>query len=484
MSLDGQANNGFRFVPSTGELSAKFKLSPGQHTIAISVINACGTDSKSTSVSLDEPCSPPTLNFTLNEVNREDASHELQGSVTGVKNKNDISFTLDGKAYNGFQFVPSTGELSAKFKLSPGSHTLAVSVNNACGTDSQSANITLEEPCSPPTLTFSLHEVNREDASHELRGSVTGVKNKGDISMGLDGKIYNEFQFNPSSGELSARFKLSPGQHTIAVSVNNTCGTDTKSETVTIEEEEDEEETEECGIRINPGNSDWQFCLITPSGTYSRENLTNSNFSYSGSASSIYFMPIGGGGTATVNGKPYAVKSGQYYLFSGSLTVTVSTSNPGAMGHWSVCISANKEPVSGNGNNRPESPCETDNNKNLKGASTNNEASDSTSTRSNSGSPNRTINRTNTRTNTGTNTRTNTRTNTGSNNATNTRTNYRTNDRPSNVTNTRTNTGSKKATNTRTNTRTNYRTEDRTKKSTNDRSVDSTNRSSTSRIRR
>ncbi len=481
MILDGKAFNGFQFIPSTGELSAKFKLTSGSHTIAVSVINACGTDSKSANISLDEPCSPPTLSFTLNEVTREDATHELQGSVTGVKNKSDISLTLDGKAYNGFQFVPSTGALSAKFKLTPGSHTLAVSVNNDCGTDSQSASITLEEPCSPPTLTFTLTEVKREDASHELSGSVTGIKNKGDISLTLDGKAYNGFQFVPSTGELSAKFKLSPGQHTIAVSVNNACGTDTKSETVTIEEEEDEEETEECGIRINPGNSDWQFCLVTPSGTYSRENLTNSNFSYSGSASSIYFMPIGGGGAATVSGKPYAVKSGQYYLFSGNLNVTVSTSNPGAMGHWSVCITASKAPVSGNGNNRPKSPCEVDKNGKLKGASTNNETSDSTSTRSNSVSPIRTINRTNTRTNTGTNTRTNT--------GTNTRTNPGASTRTVTGTSTRTNPGSNKATNTRTN----YRTDDKTKKSTDDRSVDSTSSKtntrtttsgSTSRIRR
>ena len=257
-----------------------------------------------------------------------------------------------------------------------------------------------------------------------------------------------------STGELSAGFKLSPGQHTIAVSVNNACGTDTKSGTVTFEPDEDEDEeveNEACGIRINPGNSEWQFCLITPSGTYTRESLTNSDFIYSGSASSIYFMPIGGGGVATVNGKPYAVKSGQYYLFSGSLDVRVSTGNPGSMGHWSVCISANREPLSGNGNNRPQSPCEVDKNGKLKGAGTNNESNDSTSTRSNSGSPDRTINRTNTRTNS------------GSNNASNTRTNYRTNDGSNNASNTRTGTGSTKATNTRTNT--SYRTDDRTKKS-------------------
>ncbi|MEZ5011749.1 MAG: hypothetical protein R2744_09200 [Bacteroidales bacterium] len=69
-------------------------------------------------------------------------------------------------------------------------------------------------------------------------------------------------------------------------------------------------------------------------------------------------MPIAGGGDAMVNGKPYTIRPGQYYLFTGNLTVTISTKNPGSMGQWSVCITTSKVPVYGNGKNRPASPCE------------------------------------------------------------------------------------------------------------------------------
>ena len=92
-----------------------------------------------------------------------------------------------------------------------------------------------------------------------------------------------------------------------------------------------------------------------------RQDLAHSNFHYSGPASSLYFLPIGGGGNAMVNGRPYSLNPGQYYLFTGNLRVTVSTGNPGSMGHWSVMIEAGRAPVSGNGNNRPKSPCEPDN---------------------------------------------------------------------------------------------------------------------------
>ncbi len=91
------------------------------------------------------------------------------------------------QSFNAFQFVPASGALSAKFKLAPGSHTVVVSVSNDCGTDSERGTITVEEPCTPPTVAFTLKEVNREDASHELQGAITGVKNKAGITLTLDG---------------------------------------------------------------------------------------------------------------------------------------------------------------------------------------------------------------------------------------------------------------------------------------------------------
>jgi len=159
---------------------------------------------------------------------------------------------------------------------------------------------------------------------------------------------------------LGARFKFNPGTHTIKVIVSNECGQASGSDTVIIKEEST------CGPRINPGNAPWQFCLVTPSGTFNRESLTNNNFSYAGPASSLFIMPVAGGGDAVVNGKPYNLKPGQFYLFKGSLKVTVSTKNPGSMGHWSVCINSDKEPEYGNGSNRPKSPCEELQNENTR----------------------------------------------------------------------------------------------------------------------
>jgi hypothetical protein len=105
--------------------------------------------------------------------------------------------------------------------------------------------------------------------------------------------------------------------------------------------------------------------LVTPSGTYNRDNLaSNPSFNYSGHASSLFFKPIAGGGQAYVNGQGVNVQPGQYYLFEGNLTVHVSSQHPGSMGHWVVCIESDNQPTFGNGNSRPTSPCEPSGNGN------------------------------------------------------------------------------------------------------------------------
>ncbi len=340
---------------SSNTVSFNASLRTGLNTFVFSAQNECGSDSKSATVNyspIEEPCLKPNVNITVTEVNGTDASHELKGKVTHVKSKSEIILTLNGQADNSFLFVPTTGEISGKFSLQPGTHTIVVRAMTTCGEDARTVTVRVEEPCFSPVVNFTVTEVNRTDANHELKGTVTNVKSKSEITLTVNSQADNSFQFVPTTGEISAEFRLQPGNYIFIVAAKNSCGADSKSQTIKIEEKA-------CGPRINPGNAAWQFCLVTPSGIFNRDNLMKSDFSYSGPASSLYFLPIAGGGDAIVNGKPFSLRPGQYYLFEGNLRVAVSTKNPGSMGHWSVCIESNKEPVSGSGNDRPKSPCET-----------------------------------------------------------------------------------------------------------------------------
>jgi hypothetical protein len=424
----------------------------------------------------EDGIAPPAVWFTnpLYPIEVIDNEFHLRARTENVFDRNKLYLTINGYALDNFSFG-HPGEVVASLHLTEGVNIVEIFAENEAGMASDRASITfhppvyyvpvyrdpiqrdpvqrdpvhqepvrrdplsrdpvqrnpdtrdqvqrdpvtrdpVSRPCAPPAVSFDLQEVKGADATHELRGSVSGVKNIADISLALDGKVQKGIQFVPSSGLLSTNLNLAPGSHTIVVAASNECGTDFESVSVTYSivddgDEDDGGDKGECAIRINPGNSDWQFCLVSPSGTYNRTDLGNSNFSYSGSASSLFILPIGGGGEATVNGQPYAIRSGQYYLFKGSLQVSVSNNHPGAMGHWSVCISSNSAPQSGNGGKRPNSPCEEEEHAPDRGNNTNRGSNKSTGngtvsngtgpgtyTRSNKGSANRsnTVERTNT----------------------------------------------------------------------------------------
>ncbi len=257
--------------------------------------------------------------------------------------------------------------------------------------------MTIEEPCSPPTVNFSVSETSLNNYTHQLTGTATNIDNKNDINVSVNGSTDNDFQFISSSGSITSMYDFDPGTYTIVITVKNDCGEDTHTVKVTIEEDA-------CGPRFNPGNADWQFCLITPSGTYNRSDLDD-NFSYSGSASSLFFKATAGGGDAIVNGQAYPITSGKYYHFQGNLNVTVSTSNPGSMGQWSVCIESNKAPKSGVGNSAPQSPCDEGDDKggsdsdNGRGGTNDNKGDDNKDNNINVGGRNGTNGRTNTNNN-------------------------------------------------------------------------------------
>lgn len=114
-----------------------------------------------------------------------------------------------------------------------------------------------------------------------------------------------------------------------------------------------------CGPFFSLRNASWEFCLTTPSGQFNRNDLAmNSNFTYEGSASSIYFFAKAGGGNIKVNGNDFPIQENRYYLFTGNSQVKVTKNDPSAPGQWMICITTNSAPVSGNNANRPLSPCE------------------------------------------------------------------------------------------------------------------------------
>jgi hypothetical protein len=361
LSFNGIRISSFIYDAKSLIISASVTLREGSNIIQITARNDAGQDIKSQEIIKEiKPCPPPVLKMiepSQNDLTTENPSFTIRTEIRNIVAREQLSATLNNNPITSYNF--NGNEIAYVASLVPGINSYIISATNNCGTQKinysifyKPTEVIVEKPCPKPGINFSIKGINREDATHELKGTVSNVKNRSDITFTVNDSPFEGFTYLPNTGEISSVFKFNPGSYTIRGAVKNDCGQDTYSGTVMIEEEKP------CGIRINPGNSSWEFCMVTPAGTIKRDTLTISNFRYSGPASSLYFMPIAGGGYAVVKGTPYTIRPGQYYLFTGNLTVTISTNNPGSMGQWSVCIIADKEPLSGNGNNRPKSPCE------------------------------------------------------------------------------------------------------------------------------
>ena len=113
------------------EIAYVASLVPGINSYVISATNNCGTQKitysifyKPTEVIVEKPCPSPGINFSVTAINREDATHELKGYVSNVKNRSDITVTVNDNLFEGFTYVPGTGEISSVFKFNPGSYNI------------------------------------------------------------------------------------------------------------------------------------------------------------------------------------------------------------------------------------------------------------------------------------------------------------------------------------------------------------------------
>ncbi|MFT7613376.1 MAG: hypothetical protein ACI9J3_002349, partial [Parvicellaceae bacterium] len=356
VQLNGSTYSGYTFNAASGQVVLTVNsLNNGSNPFEITAQNDCGVTAKSSTFVYSTPCVDPVVSVDNPTVAVTDNS----GSITvNTQDATSAVATLNGVNYSNIVFNNATGALVINLTgIVAGSNNFEISAQNECGVASGTLAVNYTEttaPCDDPIISLGSPSATVTD----LTGNITvNTQHTVSAQLTLNGAEYSNFTFNGVSGILTIGLAgMVSGNNDISIEATNDCGSVNSS--ILVIYNAPVVPAGPCGPRFNPGSSEWQFCLVTPSGTYNRDDLT-SGFTYSGSASSAYFKPIAGGGDAIVNGNPYSVSNGQYYLFTGSLTVDVSSSHPGSMGHWEICIESNSAPSFGNGSNRPASPCET-----------------------------------------------------------------------------------------------------------------------------
>lgn len=315
----------------------------------------------------EAPCETPVISFMSNtDVTSE--AYSLNVQVRNLENNQMVTITHNGQNLN-CSFNRKTFVFNSSVKLEEGNNTFIITVDG-CETVVHTENINYTVPCNPITYDLgypSTQNYTTNEGNITINLTATAVQ-QNDISADLNGA--NISVVKSGNSIVLSSLTLIEGVNVVNLNLTNDCSNEAITYNITYDV------PKACGPRINLGNAKWQFCLVTPGGTFNRLDLEDPRFSYTGPATSLFFLPIAGGGDVTVSGSPFSIQSGKYYLFEGNLTVELSNNHPGSMGHWQICVDSDTRPTSGNGKNRPISPCEqkstpTPNDNNTEGTSKN-----------------------------------------------------------------------------------------------------------------
>ena len=192
-------------------------LSPGAHTVGLTVTGSCGTVTQSA-----------TLTVHANTTATDPADQTVcQGataafSTTAAGDNIHYAWTLDGSPFNGDSpsiNVP-TGSLSA------GAHTIGLTVTGSCGTVTQSASLTVNA-ATATTDPADVTVCKGTDAHFSTTASGTGPFS---YAWTLDGS-----PFNGNSPSITVPTgSLSVGNHTVTVTTTGSCGTATQTAILTV----------------------------------------------------------------------------------------------------------------------------------------------------------------------------------------------------------------------------------------------------------
>ncbi|MFK8038052.1 MAG: hypothetical protein AB8B74_07170 [Crocinitomicaceae bacterium] len=220
----------FSYNSSTGQVTSNITLKEGSNSLVLSAKNACGSSSKTLSITA-KTCTPPVLKnkSTKGSIVTQNSSQKFSYSVTGITNANQIVVKLNGKIISK-SFSKNTLVFTAT-GLKIGLNTVVVSATNNCGSDKSTIKVT-RKTCTKPLVTQKTNSNQVTSLAFSYSAVVSGVAAKSNIVLKLNNKSVS-FNYNASTKLVTASLTLKEGVNSIVLSATNSCGVTNKSHTVT-----------------------------------------------------------------------------------------------------------------------------------------------------------------------------------------------------------------------------------------------------------
>ena len=218
-------------VLNNGDLGGRVTITNGTNTSTLSISNAQTSDADTYTVEASGQCNTATQSATLtvhpNTTATDPADQTVcQGtsasfSTTATGDNVHYAWTLDGSPFDGDN--PSINVPTGS--LTPGAHTVGLTVTGSCGTVNQSATLTVN---ANTTATDPADQTVCQGATASFSTTAGGANIH--YAWTLDGSPFDGD--NPSINVPTG--SLTPGAHTVGLTVTGSCGTVNQSASLTV----------------------------------------------------------------------------------------------------------------------------------------------------------------------------------------------------------------------------------------------------------
>ncbi len=150
--LNGVKITSLNFDSATGMMTSGVDLKQGENTLEITAKNTGGSKTARTTVKyvpgdIGGNVAKPTISIvnvsepTLDPFDPGKGSSLIEAKTTSITNKNQITFTVNGKASTAFTFNKASNRITATIQLKKGSNTFVIKVKNSAGSAEVSRTI-------------------------------------------------------------------------------------------------------------------------------------------------------------------------------------------------------------------------------------------------------------------------------------------------------------------------------------------------------
>lgn len=232
--FNGRDQNNFTFNGKI--LRAEVYLNPGTNDVLVEASNTAGRSSDSRQLILRDNTPPPAgpsvtfLRPNQPSSSSSQANYNIRARIRNVSRASDIRFYLNGQRQQNFSFRDEI--LEQRITLREGSNNVTIEASNRVGNAQESVTIRYTKvvinPVTPPQV-----DITQPTASSTRNGRVAlearikHVDRKDQITLTLNGRVNDNFSYNPSSDLLQANLNLSLGNNEIVIKAVNDDGSDT-----------------------------------------------------------------------------------------------------------------------------------------------------------------------------------------------------------------------------------------------------------------